>query len=197
MNRVERFGVLACVAIAVLAVTPAQDPSTPAASGTATQTAQGPSTIMFIDFSQVLQGTEEAKREFSKIETFVNEQNKQLETRTKELDDLKNQYVQQQRALNQATLAEMQRDIQKKEKALQRYKEDTAAEIQQRQNDVVSVVGQKIQVVLEEVAKEKDYSAILFMDSMQGGYFSPANDISEDIVARYNQKHPVATGTGQ
>lgn len=171
---------------------------------TETPTATGPARIMFINFSQVLTDTNEARQELGKIQTFVEQQNRENETRTQELQKRQQQFQEQQRALNPQTLAEMQREIAKLEKNLQRYREDTAAEIEARRNIVFGNLGQKIQTILDETAKQNGYSAILYWDSLMqnnlGGYFDPAYDISVEIIARYNTRYPVAaesTGSGQ
>ena len=172
----------------------AQQPS--AVPPTTTPIATGPSKIMFISFTQVLTGSEEAKQELGRIESFVQEQNRENETRTQDLQNRQQQYQEQQRALNPQTAAEMQREIAKMERDLQRYREDTASEIEALRNMAFATLGQKIQTVLGEAAQQNGYTAILYMDSLAqnglGGYFDPANDITQDIISRYNAKYPVA-----
>ena len=172
----------------------AQQP--PPTAPATTPTATGPSKIVFLSFSEVLSGTEEAKQEFARIGSFVDAQNQENETRTQDLQNRQQQYQEQERALNPQTAAEMQREIAKKERDLQRYREDTASEIEARRNMVFASLGQKIQTVLGEAATQNGYTAILYMDSLAqnglGGYFDPAYDITQDIIDRYNAKFPVA-----
>ncbi len=172
----------------------AQQP--PPAAPTTTPVATGPSKIMFVNFSLVMSGTEEAKQEFARISTFVDAQNQENETRTQDLQNRQQQYQEQERALNPQTAAEMQREIAKKERDLQRYREDTASEIEAQRNMTFGTLGQKIQTVLGEAAQQIGYTAVLYVDSLAqnglGGYFDPANDITQDIISRYNAKYPVA-----
>ena len=172
--------------------------------GAATPPATGPASIVFMNFSQVVTGTAEAVQELGQIEAFVEQQNRENETRTQELQQRNQQLQEQRRALNPQTLGEMQREISNLEKNLKRYREDTAEEIKARQNLVLANLGQKLQGILDETAKQNGYAAILYWDSLMqnnlGGYFDPAYDITEDIIARYNAKYPVAaagTGSGQ
>ena len=168
----------------------------PIAAPATIATATGPSRIMFVNFSQVLSGTEEAKQEFARVQSYVEKQNRVNETRTQDLQKRNQQFQEQQRALNPQTAAEMQREIAKLERDLKRYREDTASEIEDRRNMVFATLGQKLQTVLSEAATQNGYSAILYMDSLAqnglGGYFDPAYDITQDIINRYNVKYPVA-----
>ena len=202
MNKAGRFAVTVLILILAGGLLMAQQ--LPAAAPAAPPTVAGPSKIVFINFSQVLSETEEAKQEFGRVQRYVEEQNRENETRTEDLQNRQRQYQEQQRALNPQTAAEMQREIAKKERDLQRYREDTASEIEARRNMVFGALGQKIQTVLGEAATQNGYTAILYMDSIAqnglGGYFDPANDITQDIINRYNAKYPVtapAASSGQ
>ncbi len=208
MRSTGRFFIVGLGLILTGGVPLARQPGVPAfqqaAVPTGTPIATGPARIMFINFSQVLTDTDEARQEMGKIQAFVEQKNRENETRTQELQQRQQQFQEQQRALNPQTLAEMQREIAKLEKNLQRYREDTAAEIEARRNMLFGALGQKIQTILDGTAKQNGYSAILYWDSLMqnnlGGYFDPAYDITAEIIARYNTRYPVAaagTSSGQ
>ena len=129
--------------------------------------------------------------EFGKIQSFVEEKNRENETTTQELQKQSEQLEQQRRALNPQTEAEMDRDLQLKTRALERFRQDTAEAIEHKQKAVLAGLGQKIQTVLSEAAKENGYASIVFIDGFQG-YFDPAYDVTQEIISRYNKKYPVA-----
>ncbi len=170
----------------------AQQP--PVAAPATIPTATGPSKIMFVNFSQVLSGTEEAKQEFTRIQGFVDQKNSENESRTQNLQNRQQQYAEQERALNPQTAAEMQREIAIEGKGLERFREDIQDEIEAQRNIAFANLGQKIQTVLSESAQQNGYSAVLYLDSLAqnglGGYFDPAYDITQDIIDRYNAKYP-------
>ena len=111
MNKAGRLALTMLILILAGGLLTAQQPT--AAPTATTPTASGPSKIMFINFSVVLSGTEESKREFGLVESYVEEQNRENETRTQDLQNRQQQLAEQQRALNPQTLAEMQREIAK------------------------------------------------------------------------------------
>ncbi len=177
-------------------VTAQEPPVAAPAAAVPITTATGPSRIMFVNFSQVLSGTEEAKQEFARIQGFVDQKNQENESRTQDLQDRQQQYAEQERALNPQTAAEMQREIAKMGKDLERFREDIQDEIEAQRNIAFANLGQKIQTVLGESAEQNGYSAVLYLDSLAqnglGGYFDPAYDITQDVIDRYNVKFPAA-----
>ena len=195
MNKARRFALTVLILILASGWLAAQQ-APAAAAPAAVPTATGPSRIMFVNFSQVLSGTEEAKQEFARIQGFVDEKNRENETRTQDLQKRQQQFAEQERALNPQTAAEMQREIAKLGKDLERFREDIAAEIEVQRNMAFANLGQKIQTVVGESAQQNGYSAVLYLDSLAqsglGGYFDPAYDITQDIVDRYNAKYPAA-----
>jgi Skp family chaperone for outer membrane proteins len=195
MSRAGRFALTVLILILASGWLAAQQ-APAAAAPAAVPTATGPSRIMFVNFSQVLSGTEEAKQEFARIQGFVDEKNRENETRTQDLQKRQQQFAEQERALNPQTAAEMQREIAKLGKDLERFREDIAAEIEVQRNMAFANLGQKIQTVVGESAQQNGYSAVLYLDSLAqsglGGYFDPAYDITQDIISRYNVKYPVA-----
>ena len=190
MYKIEKFTMIALALIVMGGVLLAQQPEVNSSS----------TKIMFINFTQVLTGTDEAQQKLGKIQKFVEQQNRENETRTQELEQRQKKFQEQQRALNPQTLAEMQSEIAKLDRDLKRYREDTAAEIEAQRNRIFAELGQKIQGILTETARQNGYLAIFNWDALLqnnlGSYFDPANDITEDIISQFNRKYTVP-GSGQ
>ncbi len=185
MKRV--FNVLLfCLVAAPLAVPVlAQAPTTPA------QVAEAGAKVAFLNFALVLESTEESKLEISKVRSFIDTRNKEYETRANELKTLQEQFTAQQASLNASTAAEMQREIQNKDRELRRLGEDVQAEIQTQRDGLFSQLTAKMQPVIAEYAQQNRLAAIFFLDQMQG-WFNPTMDISQEIIRRYNERYPVA-----
>ena len=162
----------------------------PAETGSS-QPPSGPFRQVFINFTGVVKGTDEGEVEFARIENFVEGKNRENVNRTQEIQKQSEQLDEQRRALNPQTEAEMDRDLQLKTRALERFRQDTAEEIEHKRKAVYAQLGQKMQLVLKEVSMENDYASIVFIESFQG-YFNPAYDVTEEIISRYNLKFPVA-----
>ncbi len=162
-----------------------------AETGSLQSPSTGPFRQVFINFTEVLQNTDEGEVEFARIQDFVVEKNLENENKTLEIQKQSEQLEQRRRALNLQTAADMDRELQLATRALERFRQDTADEIEHRQNAVFAQLGQKMQLVLKEVSKENDYASIVYIESFQG-YFDPAYDVTQEIISRYNLKFPVA-----
>ncbi len=147
--------------------------------------------IAVVNFAQVLEGTDEAQKEIGNVRTFIDDKQREHDTQAAELEQLKTQYTQQQRTLNEETRAEMELTITDKETKLRRFQEDTQREIDVRRNALFKRLTDKLQPVINEYAMKAGYQAIFFLDQVQG-YFSPSLNVTQEIIRAYNERYPVA-----
>ncbi len=160
--------------------------------GGATQgAAPASSKIAFVNTTAILQGTAEGKKELTALEAYVNERQQALEAEQTKLQELRRQYDSQSRMLNPDTAAEMQRSITEKDRTVRRAQEDLEMDINRRRNEVLTRMSEKIQAVIAEYAETNGYGAV-FMETPTLPFFSPALDITADIIKLYDQKNPVA-----
>ncbi|MFQ5739114.1 MAG: OmpH family outer membrane protein [Acidobacteriota bacterium] len=150
--------------------------------------------VAFLNFSQVLQGTEEAKVEFKKVRAFMDQKQSGYDQQASELQKLKEQFTAQEPSLNAETRLEMQRTIQEKDRGLRRFQEDTQLAINSKRDELLGRLGKKIQAILNDYAQQHKYSAIFFVDQLQG-YFNPALDVTQEIIRTYNERYPVAAAS--
>ncbi|MFQ5739115.1 MAG: OmpH family outer membrane protein [Acidobacteriota bacterium] len=185
---------LGALAVALAVPLRAQDPAGQTApnlsdQGVKTAQAQGLK-IAFLNFSQILEGTEESKVEISKVRTFMDQKQSAYDQQASELQKLKDQFAAQERTLNSETRIEMQRTIQEKDRGLRRFQEDTQSEINSKRDELFGRLSKKIRTILSEYAQQHSYSAIFFVDQLQG-YFNPAMDVTQEIIRIYNERYPV------
>ena len=119
---------------------------------------------------------------------------------------LQNQFNVQRSKLNPEALTDLQAEIETKGVIIERFRQDTQREINGRQNRVKQAIIRKMEPILGEISKERGLSAILRIDaqvSIQGqilpvelyGYVDPLVRLTEEVVTRYNQKHPAGAGS--
>jgi Skp family chaperone for outer membrane proteins len=151
--------------------------------------------IGFVSSYDVLYGTDEGKQALDKLNTVMQDKQKQFDTQKAELDKLKDEFAQKERNLNPSTAAEMRTQIGDKEKALTRFQEDAQTEINHRRDELLSSISEKIQAIISDYAQQNNFGAILMRDPQVVTYIAPAMDVTPDIIKVYNQKHPAAAGT--
>ena len=191
MEDIKRMLRRALIASAVSAVLvclgQAQAPAPPAA---AQQTpAPAPTKFGFIDTLRVVSETEEGKVEIGKVQEFINKKQSEYDSRKGDLDKLSEQYQNQQRSLNPETRDEMEKTIQNKDKDLKRFQEDTQAEIDRQRDSILGKLGQKVQEVIDDYARESGFAAI-FVRAQAQAYVAASLDVTEEIINRYTQKYP-------
>jgi outer membrane protein len=86
------------------------------------------------------------------------------------------------------------KEIEVKQKALQRNFEDAQNEFQQAEQEVVNRLGKKMLDVLEKYAKSNGYAMVLDVSNPQTPvlYATPSANITKELVEAYNAEVPVA-----
>ena len=158
-----------------------------------TSSSSGTLKIGFIDSLAVLYGTQEGQQEIARVEQFIEDRQKEYDSRVEELGKQQQQFQAQQRTLNPQTQAEMQRKLENEERELRRFQEDIQLEMNTRRDDLLGKVGEKIQGIINEYAQKQSFGAI-FLRSEAQVYVAPSLDFTQEIIRVYNERYPVSEG---
>lgn len=151
--------------------------------------------VAFVNSQQVLFNTAEGKEGLAAIESYMSQKRQEYDTASAELNELQSEYQAKQRTLNPDAVTQLERQIERKQLQLQRLQEDIEVDLAQRQNQLLDQISRKVQQIIAEYAEENSYDAIFLRDQTQV-YVAPGLDVTEEIVARYNEKNPASSGTG-
>lgn len=192
MNR--KFACLLATLTLALTLNLSAQSGTPAAAPAAATagTASSPSgaKVGIIDVQQVIVATNEGQRDFEQLQKKFDPKRNELQGLSKEVDGLKSQLNTQGEKLNEEARAKLVKDIEAKQKVLQRQAEDAQNEFQQEQNTIAQRILQKLGPVIDKYAKDNGFG--LLIDSSNPWPQGPvlwANqgmDISKTIVDQYN-----------
>lgn len=158
-------------------------PATAASSSTGVK-------VGIIDVQQVIVATNEGQRDFEALQKKFDPKRTELQGLSKEVDGLKTQLNTQGEKMNEEARAKLVKDIEAKQKVLQRQAEDAQNEFQQEQNTVAQRILQKLGPVIDKYAKDNNFG--LLIDSSnpwpQGPVLWAAQtvDISKAVVDQYN-----------
>jgi outer membrane protein len=167
-----------------------------AAPATPTATTPGGAKVGIIDVQQVIVATNEGQRDFQELQKKFEPKRNELQGMSKEVDTLKSQLNTQGEKMNEEARSKLVKDIESKQKVLQRQAEDAQNEFQQQQNEIAQRILQKLGPVIDKYAKENAFG--LLIDSSnpwpQGPvlWANQAVDISKAIVDQYNTVSGVA-----
>ncbi len=161
-----------------------------AQSAPAAATTPGGAKVGIIDVQQVIVATNEGQRDFEALQKKFDPKRTELQNLSKEVDGLKSQLNTQGDKMNEDAKAKLVKDIESKQKVLQRQAEDAQNEFQQEQNTIAQRILQKLGPVIDKYAKDNGFG--LLIDSSNPWPQGPvlwANgsvDISKTIVDQYN-----------
>lgn len=147
------------------------------------------SKVGFVNSQEILAGTAEGTKRLSELDQFWAAKQKDFDAKNQEINTLQQNVMAQQRTLDAESLAKMQRDLEQKQTELRRFQEDSRAEGTQKQNEILQAISQKVQVIIEEYAKNNAFAVIFVIDQSQA-YVSPKLDVTAEIIKLYDEKYP-------
>lgn len=172
---------------------------TSAAPATAAPPA-GPEKVAVITFQQAVTQTNEFQRNYADLQTKFNPKREQLKSLNDEIESLKKQLQTQGGTLNDTERASRARNIDDKQKQLQRSAEDDQNDFKQAMQDTFNGVASKVGDVLISYAQRHGYSLVLDGGQEQTPvvlFASPSTDITKEIIEAYNLKSGVPAPPAQ
>jgi outer membrane protein len=169
--------------------------SAPAVTGTGTK-------VGTISMEQAIFATNEGRRDFEALSKKLEPKQNELKGQNDEIDALKKQLNAQEGKLNDDARANLVKQIETKQKSLDRALQDAREDAQNQQNEIAQRIIQKLGPVLIKYAAENGFGVI--MDTSQPWPQSPvvwwgeAVDVTKPVVDIYNAQSgvpaPATTG---
>ncbi|HVZ19113.1 MAG TPA: OmpH family outer membrane protein [Terriglobales bacterium] len=149
--------------------------------------------VGIINVQQAILLTNEGKRDLEALEKKFEPKRSELQGLSKEVEDLKKQLSTQGDKLNDEAKNKLAKDIDSKQKTLQRSLEDAQQDFQQQQGEIVNRIGGKLMDVIDKYAKSNGFSAILDVSNPQSPVLWAASntDMTKDIADAYNAQSGV------
>ena len=177
--------------------------SGPAASTPAPTTTTGAAVatkVGIIDFQRAVAATNEGQREFEAMVKKFDPTQTKLKNQNDEVENLKKQLQTQSNSLNEEARATMVKNLEVKQKNLQRDLEDAQAEAQREQQELFNKIGSKVYKTLEKYAAANGFSVILNYtpgDPQNPLLWAvPQVDVTKEVVDAYNKESGVPPPAG-
>jgi outer membrane protein len=170
----------------------ASDPS-PAITTNATG-----SKIGAINVEQAIFGSNEGQRDLDALSKKFEPKSNELKTQNDEIDSLKKQLTTQGDKLNEEAKANLQRQVDQKQKALERSAQDAREDFQNQQQEIAQRILQKMAPLIVKYASDNGFGMIIDTSGNnqwpQGPvlWHGPSLDITKAIVDSYNVQSGVA-----
>lgn len=176
------LALLLAVCLPALAQTTRPAGSSPAPAGSP------PTKVGIINIELAIIGSNEGQQKFSALQKRFEPKQNELQALNKEVEDKKKTLNTQGDKLNDEARTALVKEIEQKQKVLQRSAEDAQNDFQTQQKDLASEIGRKILQTLDKYAKENGYAVILDVSNPQSGvlWAGASSDVTKDIVDAYN-----------
>ena len=169
-------------------------PSAPSAANTANTATADPSAvggvkIGTINIEQAIFASNEGQRDFEALSKKLEPKQAELKNQNDEVESLKKQLNQSDKLTEEAR-NNLVKQIEQKQKALERAVQDARDDAQSQQNEIAQRILQKMAPVIVKYAGDKGFGAILDTSNPwpQGPvlWAAPSVDITKAVVDAYN-----------
>jgi outer membrane protein len=187
---------LAQTGTAAAAPAAAAPPSAPAAAPAATAPVAGLNKVGIINIQGAILASNEGRRDLEALDKKFDPKRTELLNLNKEIEDLKKQLSAQGDKMNEDARGNLVRNLETKQKTMQRASEDAQNEYQQQQSEVAQRILQKMAPVIDKFAKDNQFSLLIDVSQPwpQGQvlWFGSNADVTKAVVDLYNAQSGIA-----
>ena len=150
--------------------------------------------VGIISIQDAIVASNEGQRDLTALQNKFAPKQTELNGLSKEIESLQTQLRTQGDKMNDDARASLIKNIEAKQKTLQRQGEDAQSDYNTQQGEIANRIGQKMMDVIDKYAKQNGYSLIVDVSNPQSGVLWAAQtvNITKDIVDAYNTQSGVA-----
>jgi outer membrane protein len=186
---------ISIVALAQTTDAAAPLPSAPSSAGSTIATGTG-SKLGTINVEQAIFASNEGQRDFEALSKKLEPKQTELKTQNDEVESLKKQLSTQGEKLNDDARGTLVKQIEQKQKSLERSVQDARDDAQSQQNEIAQRVLQKMAPLIYKYAADNGFGIIVDTSSPwpNGPVFwqNGSIDITKSVVDAYNAQSGVA-----
>ena len=136
----------------------------------------------------------EGKASTTKVQALNQQKVSQLNEMNKKLQGDQQRLQSQGTLLSEAARGQLERDIDRQQKEIQRFTQDAQEEVQNLQTDLQNTFQQKLLPVIQQVVQERGLS-ILFSQADAGIVWAdPGLDVTAEVIRRFDASSPAPAG---
>ena len=153
-----------------------------------------PAKIAIIHLQNAIIGTKDGQKAAKELETRFMPRRKEIEGRQGAIQALQAQLRASSNTASEEQKNKLMRDIDVKQKALQRDGEDASAELDQEQQKLFQDIGGKVMAVIDKFASDNGFAVVIDVSAQSSPilYASTSIDITRQIVELFDKNSPAA-----
>ncbi|WP_173046050.1 OmpH family outer membrane protein [Nitrospira sp. KM1] len=144
-----------------------------------------------VDPTRLLNDSNAGKKAKDSLSSFSKSRQALIEMDEKELRRMEEDFVKQASVLSAAAKSEREQIFRRRMAEYQQKAAELNREVQEKQKDVLDAFREKLEVVVEKVAKRHDLQVVL--DKGKGGptvYSDGALDLTAEVIEEFNREYP-------
>ena len=147
--------------------------------------------IGLINVQQAIASTQEGQKLIKELEEKYKPTRDKMEAANRDLAGMRDRLQKGANTMSDEARRNLMRDIQTKERNLQRDMEDARGEFNQEQNELFNAVGTKLMAVIDKYSKDNGLSIVLDISNPQSPVLYAVNEvnITNAIVSLYDAEH--------
>ncbi len=151
--------------------------------------------VGWVEVEKVLSQVQEGKAKLRQLEEWAKPKRERLQKMREHVTELHRQLAKQRGVASEEALKKLEKQAvdagRQLEDATRQFKRD----FDEKQNEMLSGVAQKMRRVIEDYAKANGYDAVLIFKPRTIIYLSDSADLTQAIVKAYDQRFPVKLRT--
>ena len=153
-----------------------------------------PSRVAVINVQRVLTESEAGKAALEKLRKSQEDRTARLKKMDDDIRAVDTELAQKRLSLSPQKIEEMQKQISDRKIVLQRAAQDAERELQEMRDAELKSMEAQILPLIDEIGKEQGFAAIF--NKFESGlvYASPAIEITDTVIKRYNDSRAKAPG---
>jgi len=150
--------------------------------------------IAIISIQEAVIRTQQGQKLGKEMEEKYGPTQRGLQSQGQEIQSLRGQLLRGENTMSDGARRKLTREIQSKERSLQRNTEDARQEFNEMQQKATGQMMQKMMAAIDKHARANSFSVVLDISSQQSPVLYATNEINitNDVIAIYDQDNPVA-----
>jgi len=142
-----------------------------------------------VDMQRAIQSVSIGKKAKSTLESEFNRKKDELKKEEASIVQLRDEFAKKSAVMNEKTRLEKQGELQQKLAMFQQKMAKSQMEIQQREQQLTKPIVDKLQDIIQELAKEKGYTTVLEKSGNVVLYWQDKDDLTNEVITAFNKKH--------
>ena len=158
----------------------------------ATAPAPAPLRMAFVDLQRVAAESIEGKAANAKVQALTQIKTNEIAAKGKQLDADQQKLQQGGAVLNDATRAQLQKEVDRLTVEIDRLQQDAQAELQEAQQTQLGEFQEKLRPVVDALIKELGVGLLFSAGDTGAIYIDPSLDITPEVIKRFDAASPAA-----